>query len=118
MTQRNPNPADGEANYNLGLCLRLLGREDEAYAALYKATWNQAWAGAGYHALAEIDCARQQGTRSWELRSAITLAALLARRGQRDAALDLLSPICSWFTEGADTKDPIEARALLERLSS
>ena len=67
---------------------------------------------------AAIDCARQQGTRSWELRSAITLATLLARRGQRDAALDLLSPICSWFTEGADTKDPIEARALLERLSS
>jgi len=58
QTLRNPNPADGEAHYNLGLCLRHLNREDEAYEALYKATWNQAWAGAGYHALAEIDCTR------------------------------------------------------------
>ena len=65
-----------------------------------------------------IDCARQQGTRSWELRSVVTLATLLATHGQRDAARDLLSPICSWFTEGPDTKDPIEARVLLDRLSS
>jgi tetratricopeptide (TPR) repeat protein len=67
---------------------------------------------------AALDCARQQGTKSWELRSAVTLAALLARRGQRDAARDLLWPICGWFTEGAGTKDLIEARVLLERLSS
>ena len=60
LTSRNSNPYDGEAYYNLGLCLRYLARDDEAYSALYKATWNQAWAGAGYHALAEIDCARQQ----------------------------------------------------------
>ena len=59
LTHRNPNPYDGEAYYNLGLCLRFLGGEDDAYAALYKATWNQALAGAGFHALAEIDCARK-----------------------------------------------------------
>ena len=59
LTRRNPNPYDGEAYYNLGLCLRYLDRDDEAYAAFYKATWNQAWAAAGYHALAEIDCARK-----------------------------------------------------------
>ena len=58
LTRRNPNPYDGEAYYNLGLCLRALGRDDDAYAAFYKATWNQAWAGAGYHAVAEIDCVR------------------------------------------------------------
>ena len=56
LTRRNANPADGEAYYNLGLCLRQLGRDDDAYAAFYKATWNQAWAAAGYHALAEVDC--------------------------------------------------------------
>jgi class 3 adenylate cyclase len=67
---------------------------------------------------AALNCARQQGTKSWELRSAVTLAALLARRGQRDAARVLLSPIYGWFTEGADTKDLIEARGLLKRLSS
>ena len=58
LTQRNANPADGEAYYNLGLCLRYLRRDDEAYAAFYKACWNQAWMAAGYHALAEIDCTR------------------------------------------------------------
>jgi tetratricopeptide (TPR) repeat protein len=58
LTRRNPNPADGEAFYNLGLVLRHLGRDHEAYAAFYKATWNQAWQGPGHHALAEIDCAR------------------------------------------------------------
>ena len=67
---------------------------------------------------AAIECARQQHAKSWELRSSTTLAALLARHGQRDAARDLLSPIYGWFTEGADTKDLIEARVLLEGLSS
>ncbi|ATC64980.1 DUF5107 domain-containing protein [Nibricoccus aquaticus] len=62
LTLRNPNPYDGEAYYQLGLALRFLGRDDEAYAAFYKATWNQAWRAAGYHALAEIDCVRGQ----WE----------------------------------------------------
>jgi ATP/maltotriose-dependent transcriptional regulator MalT len=64
-----------------------------------------------------IDCARQQGTKSWELRCAVTLAGLLAEQGKQEAARDLLSPIHAWFTEGPDTKDLIEARALLERLS-
>jgi tetratricopeptide (TPR) repeat protein len=59
LTRRNANPADGEAYYNLGLTLRFLNRDDEAYAAFYKACWNQAWMAAGYHALAEIDCCRK-----------------------------------------------------------
>ena len=58
LTLRNPNPWDGEPFYNLGLTLRYLGRDDEAYAAFYKATWNYAWRAAGYFALAEIDVAR------------------------------------------------------------
>ncbi len=58
LTLRNPNPYDGEPYYTLGLTLRYLQRDDEAYAAFYKAAWNQAWQAAGYHALAEIDCAR------------------------------------------------------------
>ncbi|MBK8476003.1 MAG: DUF5107 domain-containing protein [Opitutaceae bacterium] len=58
LVSRNPNPYDGEPFYNLGLVLRYLGRDEEAYAALYKATWNQAWQAPGYHALAEIDCTR------------------------------------------------------------
>jgi len=55
-TRRNPNPADSEPHYNLGLCLRHLGRDAEAYDAFHKATWDQAWTAAGFHALAELDC--------------------------------------------------------------
>lgn len=67
LTARNPNPADGEPYYNLGLCLchRAAAAERdasalvaEAYAAFYKATWNQAQQPAAFHALAEIDCRR------------------------------------------------------------
>ena len=58
LTRRNPNPYDGEPHYSLGLALRYLGREEEAYAAFYKATWNQAWQSAGYHAVAELDAKR------------------------------------------------------------
>jgi tetratricopeptide (TPR) repeat protein len=59
LTRRNPNPYDGEAYYNLGLCLRYLNCHGEAYDSFYKATWNQAWAAAGHHALAELDCSRR-----------------------------------------------------------
>jgi hypothetical protein len=58
LTARNPNPYDGEPSYTLGLILRYLDRDEEAYAAFYKATWNQAWQSAGFHALAEIDSTR------------------------------------------------------------
>ncbi len=58
LTLRNPNPYDGEPFYSLGLTLRYLGRNEEAYAAFYKSTWNYAWRSAGYLALAEIDIAR------------------------------------------------------------
>jgi len=66
LTLRNANPYDGEPLYNLGLVLRYLGREDEAYAAFYKATWNQAWQSAGYQQLAELDCRRQEWPQALE----------------------------------------------------
>ena len=62
LTRRNSNPYDGEPHYNLGLTLRYLGRDDEAYAAFYKAAWNQAWQAAAYHAIAELDCCKHD----WE----------------------------------------------------
>lgn len=62
LTLRNPNPADGEAFYLLGVVLAVTGRVEEAYDRFYKATWNQAWAGASHLALAELDCRR----RAWD----------------------------------------------------
>ena len=64
LTERNPNPYDGEPHYNLGLTLNYLGRVAEAYEAFYKSTWNAAWRGPAYHRLAEIDCARRQWKRA------------------------------------------------------
>ena len=65
-----------------------------------------------------ISCARQQQAKSWELRSSTTLAELLAERGQRHAACELLAPVYGWFTEGFDTLDLKEAKTLLDELSS
>jgi predicted ATPase len=67
---------------------------------------------------ASIDCARRQQARSWELRSSKTLAELLIKCGQRDAARQLLEPIYDWFTEGFDTLDLKEAKALLDELAA
>ncbi|HRN56959.1 MAG TPA: DUF5107 domain-containing protein, partial [Agriterribacter sp.] len=54
ITQRNPNPYDGEPYYNLGCALQMQHKEDEAYDAFYKSTWNDAWQHAGYLHLARI----------------------------------------------------------------
>ena len=63
-----------------------------------------------------IDVARQQCAKSWELRATVSLARLLAKQGKRDEARAMLSEIYNWFTEGFDTADLKEAKALLEEL--
>jgi predicted ATPase len=64
-----------------------------------------------------LEIARQQQTKSLELRAAMSLSRLWQYQDKRDAARQLLSPIYDWFTEGFDTADLQEARALLEELS-
>jgi predicted ATPase len=61
--------------------------------------------------------ARRQQAKSLELRAAMSLAQLWQQQGKRDEARELLTPICGWFTEGFDTADLQEAKALLEELS-
>ena len=63
-----------------------------------------------------LQIARQQGARLFELRTAATFGRVLADRGERRQAVDLLAPVYSWFTEGFDTTDLKEAKALLEEL--
>ena len=60
--------------------------------------------------------ARAQQAKSWELRAAMSLACLWRDQGKRDEAHDLLAPIYGWFTEGFDTLDLKEAKALLGEL--
>jgi predicted ATPase len=62
--------------------------------------------------------AQHQQAKSLELRAAMSLARLWQQQGQRAEALDLLAPIYGWFTEGFDTADLQEARALLEELGT
>jgi len=60
--------------------------------------------------------ARQQQAKSWELRAAMSLARLWRDQGKRDEARALLAPVYGWFTEGFDTLDLKEAKALLDEL--
>jgi predicted ATPase len=64
-----------------------------------------------------LNIARQQSARLLELRSATTLARVLAEGGERTEARDLLAPIYDWFTEGFETRDLKEADALLSELA-
>ena len=63
-----------------------------------------------------LTVAREQGARLWELRAATSLARLWRDQGRRAEAHDLLAPIHDWFTEGFDTPDLQDAKALLDEL--
>jgi adenylate cyclase len=78
---------------------------------------------ADQHGLAEtcfqhaLDIARRQQAKSWELRAATSLGRLWQQQGKRQKAHDLLAPVYAWFTEGFDTADLQEAKALLDALA-
>jgi tetratricopeptide (TPR) repeat protein len=62
LTQRNPNPYDGEPYYNLGWSFFMQQKWDKAYEPFYKATWNAPWQDSAFFALAQIDCLSER----WE----------------------------------------------------
>jgi predicted ATPase len=64
-----------------------------------------------------LDVARRQGAKSLALRAAMSLSRLWHQQGKRAEARELLAPIYSWFTEGFDTADLQDARALLDELA-
>jgi tetratricopeptide (TPR) repeat protein len=130
LTRRNPNPADGEALYLLGLILNFHNRRDEAYDSFYKATWNQAWAGASFHALAEIDCRRGDWSIALDhldralrfdtdnLRARSLRVMVLRRINQKAEAASLLAatlaldPLDGWsrYLDGQKTLGDAQAR--------
>jgi predicted ATPase len=61
---------------------------------------------------------RGQSAKWWELRATVSLARLLAKQGRRDEARAILAEIYNWFTEGFDTADLKEAKALLDELGT
>ena len=64
-----------------------------------------------------LSIARAQQAKSWELRAVTSLARLRCNQGKSEEAHDLLAPVYGWFTEGFDTLDLIEAKALLAELA-
>ena len=67
-----------------------------------------------FHQALDVSC--QQQAKSLELRAAISLAKLWQRQDKRQDACDLLAPVYGWFTEGFDTADLKDAKALLDEL--
>ena len=65
-----------------------------------------------------IEIARGQHTKTFELRAAMSMARLWRDQGKREEARELLAPVYGWFTEGFDTRDLKEAKALLEELAA
>ena len=63
-----------------------------------------------------LEVAREQRARWFELRTAVSLARLWRSQGRCDEARELLAGVYNWFTEGFDTPDLVEAKALLEAL--
>lgn len=132
LTERNPNPYDGEPHYNLGLTLLYLQRTSEAYEALYKSTWNAAWRGPAYHRLAEIDCRR----REWALAldhierslradtdnlNARNLKTVILQKMSRDAEAEkflentrLLDPLDIFSHFLASGKSPVDGQQRLD----
>jgi predicted ATPase len=63
-----------------------------------------------------LTIACRQQPKAWERRAATSLSRLWQQQGKRDEARELLAPVYAWFTEGFDTVDLQEAKALLEEL--
>ncbi len=99
LTERNPNPYDGEPYYNLGWCCLMQNKEDKAYEAFFKSAWNAAWQDAAYYALAQIDCRKGEYSkavdkversliRNWHNHKARQLkASILRKLGRTEEAI-------------------------------
>jgi predicted ATPase len=64
-----------------------------------------------------LSVAQEQNAKLWELRAATSLARLRREQGRRTEARDLLAPVYDWFTEGFETADLKEAKAVLDELA-
>ena len=112
QTKRNPNPAEGDAYYYLGLTLQYQDRLEEAYAAYYKATWNHPWQSAARYHLAEIECRWREFDRALEHLelSLKTCVDNLKARNLRTAILRQLGEVfdATAYAKQTSTLDPLD----------
>jgi predicted ATPase len=65
-----------------------------------------------------VDVGSRQEAKLWELRATVSLASLYADVGRRNEAYEMLAPVYGWFTEGFETSDLKQAKALLDELAA
>ncbi len=118
-------PDDGMRAIEEGLKFASESGQHQATSALYRLQ-GELLLVSGRNSMEEVEgaylqalsVAREQEAKSYELRAAMSLARLWAEGGERQRAHDLLAPVYGWFTEGFDTADLKDAKALLDELSS
>lgn len=109
ITDRNPNPYDGEPYFNLGWCLHMLDRNEEAYDAFYKAVWNDAWQHVGYLNIARLDLANND----WQ--SAIVhINKSLVKNSNSHTALHVKSIVLRKLGKEEDALDTINQAIFLD----
>lgn len=136
LQKRNPNPYDGEPLYNLALCLKYQGKEEEAYRLFWKSTWNKGWADAGYFEAAQISVKQRRWADAldeldrclcnhWHNHKARGLkVAVLRLMGRRDEAFRLIEEslacdpfnyVCRYekYLLGGDERQLMELKRLL-----
>jgi tetratricopeptide (TPR) repeat protein len=112
-------PPQAHCHHGLGQLSLRIRRPQQAHARLstaiesYRAMEITFWLHPAENALS---MARRQQSKSWELRAAMSLSRLWQQRGKRAKAYALLAPVYGWCTEGFDTADLQEAKALLDAL--
>lgn len=120
LTDKYTTPKDMEPLYYLGLALKAQGKQDEAYAWLYKSTWSLAWKAAGYYSVAEIATSRGDfaealsmvdkslEANSINVRALNLKAAVLRHLGRPGEAIEVIEA-------AARLADPLDVRVLAEQ---
>ncbi len=112
LTEKNPNPYDGEPYFNKGITLQLLGQDDEAYEAFYKACWNASWQDSGYFHLAQIAC------KKWNFEEALTfLDKALIRNWHNHKARHLKAIILRKLSREKDALELIEESNSIDKFN-
>jgi predicted ATPase len=116
----------GEPEVGLGLLNQAIRTAEETEERVFAAELHRLWGELLFESGQELEAenefdralaiARRQQARMWELRAAVSLARLWREQGRRAEARDLLAPVYGWFTEGFDTADLKDAKALLDEL--